>query len=66
MTIEQTIRRNILSPAEAMEEIFENSISSFKMYEMLRNGKIPSFKVGSRYFLRRETVEKWMQDQENM
>lgn len=57
-------RRNTLTVKEALEEVFENSISEYKLYAMLREGKIPHVKIGSKYLLRRDTLEAWMRKQE--
>lgn len=58
-------KRNILSVDEAWEQIFERQVSKYKFYAMLRQGKIPCVRMGNRYILRRDTLEKWMADQEN-
>jgi excisionase family DNA binding protein len=57
-------RKNTLTVKEALEEVFENSISEYKLYAMLRQGKIPHVKIGSKYILRRDTLEAWMKQQE--
>ncbi|MED4754610.1 helix-turn-helix domain-containing protein [Brevibacillus choshinensis] len=57
-------RRNTLTVKEALEEVFENSISEYKLYSMLRAGTIPHVKIGSKYLLRRDTLEAWMRQQE--
>ncbi|MFC8688764.1 helix-turn-helix domain-containing protein [Brevibacillus porteri] len=49
---------------EALEEVFENSISEYKLYAMLRAGEIPHVKIGAKYLLRRESLEVWMRQQE--
>ncbi|MGF9821427.1 helix-turn-helix domain-containing protein [Brevibacillus agri] len=59
-------RKNTLTVKEALEEVFENSISEYKLYAMLREGKIPHVKIGSKYLLRRDTLEAWMRQQEEM
>ncbi|WP_420840570.1 helix-turn-helix domain-containing protein [Brevibacillus parabrevis] len=60
----QQNRRNTLDVNEAWEEVFERKISKFKLYQMLRSGECPSVKIGSRYLLRRDTLEAWMRQQE--
>jgi len=57
-------RRNTLTVKEALEEVFENSISEYKLRAMLREGKIPHVKIGSKYLLRRDTLLAWMSKQE--
>lgn len=57
-------RRNTLTVKEALEEVFENSISEYKLYAMLRAGSIPHVKIGAKYLLRRDTLEDWMRQQE--
>ncbi|MED1802987.1 excisionase family DNA-binding protein [Brevibacillus porteri] len=57
-------RRNTLTVKEALEEVFENSISEYKLYAMLRAGTIPHVKIGAKYLLRRDTLEGWMRQQE--
>jgi excisionase family DNA binding protein len=59
-------RKNTLTVKEALEEVFENSISEYKLYAMLRERKIPHVKIGSKYLLRRDTLEAWMRQQEEM
>lgn len=56
--------KNLLTVKEARAELFENSISEYKLYEMLRQGEIPAVRVGSKYLLRRSTIEAWMAAQE--
>ncbi|CAM3464391.1 DNA-binding protein [Brevibacillus invocatus] len=57
-------RRNTLTVKEALEEVFENSISEYKLYSMLRAGTIPHVKIGAKYLLRRDTLEAWLRQQE--
>lgn len=56
--------KNLLTVKEARAELFENLISEYKLYEMLRQGEIPAVRVGSKYLLRRSTIEAWMAAQE--
>ncbi|MNW38885.1 Helix-turn-helix domain protein [compost metagenome] len=56
--------KNLLTVKEARLELFENAISEYKLYEMLRQGVIPSVKVGAKYLLRRATIIEWMAAQE--
>ncbi|WGV58377.1 hypothetical protein QIH01_23290 [Brevibacillus brevis] len=42
-------KRNTLTVKEALEEVFENSISEYKLYAMLRAGEIPHVKIGAKY-----------------
>jgi len=34
------------------------------IYKLIRQGQIPAFKIGSDYRFNRETIEKWMTDQQ--
>lgn len=56
--------KNLLTVKEARSELFENAISEYKLYEMLRQGVLPSVRVGSKYLLRRSTIVSWMAAQE--
>lgn len=56
--------KNLLTVKEARSELFENAISEYKLYEMLRQGVLPSVRVGSKYLLRRKTIIDWMAAQE--
>lgn len=57
-------KRNTLTVKEALEEVFENSISQFKLYEMIRKNAIPHVRIGQKILLRRDTLEAWMRQQE--
>lgn len=39
-------------------------ISEWLLWRLTKEGQIPSFKAGSRVLYRRETLEKWMTEQE--
>ncbi|WP_103108819.1 helix-turn-helix domain-containing protein [Brevibacillus reuszeri] len=57
-------KRNVLTVEEAGEEVFECKISKYKLYQLLRNGECPSVKIGSKYILRRDTLEVWLRQRE--
>ncbi|WP_281869932.1 helix-turn-helix domain-containing protein [Brevibacillus parabrevis] len=57
-------KRNVLTVEEAWEEVFECKISKYKLYQLLRNGECPSVKIGSKYILRRDTLEVWLRQRE--
>lgn len=56
--------KNLLTVKEARTELFENAISEYKLYEMLRQGVLPSVRIGSKYLLRRSSIIEWMSTQE--
>lgn len=57
-------KKDLLTVKEARNELFENAISEYKLYEMLRKGVIPAVRVGTKYLLRRSTITEWMSAQE--
>lgn len=61
---EQVKTKNLFTIPEAREEFFENKISDFKFRQMLRDGEIPSFRLGRKFFIRRSAIEAWMAEQE--
>lgn len=58
--------RNLLTVDQAWDEVFERSISKTKLYQMLQQGKVPAVRIGAKYLLRRDTLEAWMQQQEQV
>ncbi|SDF04623.1 DNA binding domain-containing protein, excisionase family [Fontibacillus panacisegetis] len=56
--------KNLLTVKEARSELFDNAISEYKLYEMLRQGELPAVKVGAKYLLRRSSIIEWMAAQE--
>lgn len=48
---------------EAWDEVFNQKISKFKLYEMVRKKKIPHFRIGSKIFFNRSTLEIWKNEQ---
>lgn len=57
-------KKNTLTVKEALVEVFENSISQYKLYELVRKGAVPHIKIGAKILLRRDTLTAWMADQE--
>jgi excisionase family DNA binding protein len=60
------IRRNVLTFAEAWDEVFEKAISKDKLYAEVRAGRIPHAKIGSKILFRRDTLEAWFKQQESL
>lgn len=56
--------KNLFTIDEAREEFFENQISDYKFREMIRNGEIPSLRMGSKYLIRRSAIEAWISEKE--
>lgn len=56
--------KNLLTVKEARSELFDNAISEYKLYEMLRQGVLPSVRIGAKYLLRRSSINQWMAAQE--
>ncbi|MNW67844.1 Helix-turn-helix domain protein [compost metagenome] len=56
--------KNLLTVKEARSELFDNAISEYKLYEMLRQGELPAVKIGAKYLLRRSSIIEWMAAQE--
>lgn len=56
--------KNLLTVKEARSELFDNAISEYKLYEMLRQGALPYVRFGSKYMLRRSSIAAWMAEQE--
>lgn len=61
-----THKRNTLTFAEAWDEVFERAISKDKLYAEVRAGRIPHTKVGTKLLFRRDSLEKWFQQQESI
>ncbi|AZN39549.1 helix-turn-helix domain-containing protein [Paenibacillus albus] len=59
-------RRNVLTFAEAWDEVFEKAISKDKLYAEVRAGRIPHAKIGSKILFRRDTLEAWFKQQESL
>lgn len=58
------IKRNTLTFTEAWDQVFERAISKDKLYAVVREGKIPHAKIGSKIIFRRDTLEAWFKQQE--
>ena len=41
-------------------------VSRSTLYRLLQSGRIPASKVGGQWRFRRERLDKWLEDQENM
>lgn len=54
----------IMSAKQAANEYFKNTISYWKLLELVRAGKIPYFKVGSRILFRRDALDNWISELE--
>lgn len=67
-TINDVKKRNTLTVHQAWEdpELFDKQISKDKLYAELKAGRIPSAKIGSKYLMRRETIENWFREQEQI
>lgn len=64
--VPQNSRRNVLTFAEAWDEVFEKAISKDKLYAEVRAGRIPHAKIGSKILFRRDTLEAWFKQQESL
>ncbi|OMD62987.1 hypothetical protein BSK62_22020 [Paenibacillus odorifer] len=58
------IRKNTLTLSEAWEEVFERTISKDKLYAEVRAGRIPHVRICTKILFRRDTLEKWIHQQE--
>jgi excisionase family DNA binding protein len=56
--------KNIYSPKEAQREYLEGVITLNKLYDLIRQGIIPHFRLGGKIFIRREALENWIREQE--
>lgn len=56
--------KEIMTAKEASNEYFKNTISYWKLLELVRAGKIPCFKVGNRILFKRESLNNWISDLE--
>lgn len=56
--------KEIMTAKEASNEYFKNTISYWKLLELVRAGKIPYFKVGNRILFKRESLNNWISDLE--
>jgi excisionase family DNA binding protein len=53
--------RQIMTVTEVAEYFQLHRIT---VYKLVRNGRIPFFKIGSDYRFRRDEIEKWMTDRQ--
>lgn len=63
---EANIKRNTLTFTEAWEQVFECAISKDKLYAEVRAGRIPHTKIGAKIIFRRDTLEDWFKQQEQL
>jgi excisionase family DNA binding protein len=56
--------KNIFSPKEAQQEYLEGAITLNRLYELIRQGMIPHFRLGGKIFIRRDALESWIREQE--
>lgn len=61
-----TRRKDVLSATELLDEVLDNVISYDMLLILTKRGDIPSFPLGKRRFYRREVVEDWMREQEEI
>lgn len=59
-------KRNMLTFAEAWDQVFEQTVSKDKLYDEVRAGRIPHVKVGTKIIFRRDTLESWFLEQEGV
>lgn len=53
------------SPFMTVEELAEYlKMKTVTIYKHAQDGKIPGFKVGSKWRFKKETIEAWIRDQE--
>lgn len=57
-------QRNMLTFAEAWEQVFERAISKDKLYAECRAGRVPHVRIGTKLIFRRDTLEAWFREQE--
>ena len=50
----------VLNAKQVAHEYFDGSVSYWKLLAMAKEGKIPHFKIGSRIFFRRESLDEWI------
>jgi hypothetical protein len=69
-TISETVNEfkervdRVLTIDEVWDQIFERKVSRWLLYRKTKTGDIPSFKVGSRTFIRLSALYEWMAEQE--
>jgi excisionase family DNA binding protein len=62
---QQNVKKQTLMLNEVCEDVFNKSISKDKLYAMVRQNKIPHFKIGSKILFKRETLEAWIKESED-
>ncbi|MEO3946204.1 helix-turn-helix domain-containing protein [Gorillibacterium sp. CAU 1737] len=66
MKLNQLNNHNTLTFSEAWEFIFQGKISKDKLYSEVRAGRIPHFRIGTKIYFRRTTLDAWFQEQERI
>ena len=57
--------KSVMTAKEVSSEYFEGGVSYWKVLEEFRCGRIPGFKIGTRVFFRRESLDKWVAQEED-
>ena len=58
------MNKTVMTAKEASTDYFENTVSYWKLLELVKAGKIPYFKIGSRILFNRESLDNWISDLE--
>ena len=56
--------KTILTPQEVCEQFFNGHVSYWTLLEMAKTNKIPSFKVGRKYFFDLDALNEWTRSQQ--
>ncbi|MBD3426048.1 MAG: helix-turn-helix domain-containing protein [Candidatus Omnitrophica bacterium] len=57
----------MVSPVMTVEELAEYlKMKVVTIYKHAQEGKIPGFKVGSKWRFKKETIDEWIKNQEEM
>jgi excisionase family DNA binding protein len=55
---------NVMTVKQAVNNYFKNTISEWSLYEAIKRKELPAAHIGRRVLLRRESLDRWMADQE--
>lgn len=58
------MEKSVMTAKEVASDYFEGSVSYWKVLEEFRCGRMPGFKIGPRIFFRRESLDKWVMQEE--
>ncbi|MNI43242.1 Helix-turn-helix domain protein [compost metagenome] len=61
---DQTLSQNTLTFLEVWDTIFQRKVSKDKLYKEIREGRIPHFRIGTKIYFRKDTLNAYLQQEE--